>query len=294
MAKKNNKRSGAPATAKPAPGQYNATNMPITKAVPTAGPLASGYVPLPSSPTPARTTPEVKGVGQGLRVAGGGGITKGELKTISDVSGKDPGKIIGRLDKINEKLAGKDKTGITLRSGAANMLIRKGSKPGRSFDFGTGLIGSALAGMTGDPGSPGAWIKGQQQGGRAAVAPTFLPQGMDLNPRGKENVRGIGKQYEVPQRFLGGEVPPPPGNDGGEVPPGGGDGGEVSQGGDGTPIIPEPEPVDTSLSSGAGGLDLASWATGFKRARSARQKAGKGAQGLGSMKKDFKFKSWNA
>ena len=51
--------------------------------------------------------------------------------------------------------------------------------------------------------------------------------------------------------------------------------------------------VDTSLSSGAGGLDLASWATGFKRARSARQKAGKGAQGLTSQKK-APFKSWNA
>jgi hypothetical protein len=49
--------------------------------------------------------------------------------------------------------------------------------------------------------------------------------------------------------------------------------------------------VDRSASSGAGGLDLASWATGFKKARSARQKSGRPAQGLASQKKN-PFKSW--
>jgi hypothetical protein len=56
------------------------------------------------------------------------------------------------------------------------------------------------------------------------------------------------------------------------------------------PIEPEEE-VDRSASSGAGGLDLASWATGFKKARSARQKSGRSAQGLASQKKN-PFKSW--
>jgi hypothetical protein len=51
------------------------------------------------------------------------------------------------------------------------------------------------------------------------------------------------------------------------------------------------EEVDRSASSGAGGLDLASWATGFKKARSARQKSGSSAQGLASQKKN-PFKSW--
>ena len=61
---------------------------------------------------------------------------------------------------------------------------------------------------------------------------------------------------------------------------------------DDLPIIPEEEEeVDKSLSSGAGGLDLASWATGFRRARSSRQKAGRGAQGLASQKKS-PFTSW--
>jgi hypothetical protein len=250
------------------------------------------------SATPSRTTPEIKGVGQGLRIAGGDGLSKGELKTISDVSGKDPGKIIGKLDKINEKLAGKDKTGITLRSGAANMLIKKAGKSTpksrgyKPVDFGSGAIGSALMGMMGDSGSPGTWFQGQKQGVREAVEPTFLAKGMDLGPKGKETVRGVGKQYKVPKRFTGDTTV------------------DDTAAGDTTasdtavdttaadtmaeePIIPEPEPVDTSLSSGAGGLDLASWATGFKKARSARQKAGKGAQGLASQKKS-PFKSWNA
>jgi hypothetical protein len=57
-------------------------------------------------------------------------------------------------------------------------------------------------------------------------------------------------------------------------------------------LNPEPvEEVDRSASSGAGGLDLASWATGFKKARSARQKSGRNAQGLASQKKN-PFKSW--
>jgi hypothetical protein len=51
------------------------------------------------------------------------------------------------------------------------------------------------------------------------------------------------------------------------------------------------EAVDRSASSGAGGLDLASWATGFRKARSARQKSGRPAQGLASQKKN-PFKSW--
>jgi hypothetical protein len=59
-----------------------------------------------------------------------------------------------------------------------------------------------------------------------------------------------------------------------------------------TPEIPEPEEeIDRSASSGAGGLDLASWATGFRKARSARQKSGRTAQGLASQKKN-PFKSW--
>jgi len=241
---------------------------------------------------PGRITPTVKGLGQGLRIAGGGyGIGKSELDTLVGTK-TDPGKIIRRLDKINANLAKKDKTGISLKSGAANKLIRKASKAaldpfGRGINFGTGRIGLKIQSMLGDPGSPGYMRQGQRIGGRAAVAPTFLAKGMDLGPKGKEQVRGIGKQYEVPDRLLNGDVPPPEEAPPEEAPP------------EETPIEPiEPiEPIipeeeeDKSLSSGAGGLDLASWATGFRRARSSRQKAGRGAQGLASQKKS-PFTSW--
>ena len=267
----------------------------------TATVYAPGVTPPSSTPsrtTPSRTTPKIKGVGQGLRIAGGDGLSKGELKTILGASNKDPGRVIGKLDKINKKLAGKDKTGITLRSGAANMLIKKGSKPGRSFDFGAGPIGSALAGMMGDPGSPGTWFKGQKKGVREAVDPTFLDKGMDLNPKGKETVRGVGDQYKVPKRFDPKDPkdlkdPKDPKTDPDPIIEDPIIEDPITGGGGGGPITPEEEPIDTSLSSGAGGLDLASWATGFRRARSARQKAGKGAQGLASQKKS-PFKSWNA
>ena len=248
----------------------------------------------PSAATPSATTPstpKVKGLGQGLRIAGGGyGIGKSELDTLVGTK-TDPGKIIRQLDKINEKLAKKDKTGISLKSGAANKLIRKASKAaldpfGRGIDFGTGRIGLQIQSMLGDPGSPGYLRQGQRIGAREAVEPTFLAKGMDLGPKGREQVRGVGKQYEVPARLLGTETPAE------EVPAGDTEVGGTTAGETAPvePIVPE-EPIDTSLSSGAGGLDLASWATGFKRAKSARQKAGRGAQGLASMKKS-PFTSW--
>jgi hypothetical protein len=248
-----------------------------------------------STPTPARTLPEAKSLGQGLRIAGGGyGIGGKELNTIAGL-GKDkvkvsPDKVIRKLDKINTKLAEGDKTGISLKSGAVNKLIRKTSKLNpferSQLNFGTGRLGMQIQSMLGDPGSPAVWRKGQQVGGRAAVEPTFLAKGMDLGPKGREQVRGIGKQYEVPARLMGTEAlaEEATANDT-EV---GGTTAEETASVE--PIIPE-EKIDNSLSSGAGGLDLASWATGFRRARSSRQKAGRGAQGLASQKKS-PFTSW--
>jgi len=229
-------------------------------------------------------------LGQLLRIAGGGyGIGKSELDTLVGL-GKDkekisPDKLIRRLDKINAKLSEEDKIGISLKSGAANKIIRKASKLSpyerSQFDFGTGPLGMQIQSMLGDPGSLGVMRKGQREGSREAVEPTLLAKGKDLGPTGREQVRGVGEQYEVPKRLLGGDETTPT-TDGGSV--------EVGGDGGGGPFLP-PEPIDTSLSSGAGGLDLASWATGFRRAKSSRQKVGRGAQGLISMKKS-PFTSW--
>jgi len=241
----------------------------------------------------AAASSKPKSLGQGLRIAGGGGgISKSELDKIVGTK-TDPSKVIRQLDKINAKRIEEGKTGISLKSGAANKLIRKASKAaldpfGRGIDFGTGRIGLQLQNLIGDPGSPGYLRQGQRIGAREAVEPTFLAKGMDIGPKGRQQVRGIGKQYEVPARLTGAEPTAGETVSGvGGTTVGGTTAGETAPV---EPIVPE-EPIDTSLSSGAGGLDLASWATGFKRAKSARQKAGKGAQGLASMKKS-PFTSW--
>jgi hypothetical protein len=254
---------------------------------------AAAPAPQQASPTPSRTTPKIKGVGQGLRISGGGGLSKGELKTISDVSGKDPGKIIGKLDKINEKLAGKDKTGITLKSGAANMLIRKASKSTpksrgyKPVDFGAGPIGSALMGMMGDPGSPGTWIKGQKQGVREAVEPTFLAKGMDLGPKGRETVRGVGKQYELPKRFDPKEPKPDPDPTPTNTDPG------TSTGGDLPPFVPPELPPEEEMDPGvgmmSGGGMGATGANKLGRAKSRLRKLGIYGRGTGLLGRGLQY-----
>jgi hypothetical protein len=246
---------------------------------------------------------KIKGLNEGLRVAGENGISKSNFKDIAEATGKSPEKIIGKLDKINTKLEGKDKAGINLKSGAANMLIKKAQKSSdkyrgyRTPDFGEGAIGSTLQSMLSTPANAGTWIKGQLTGGREAD-PGFNPGGRAdknrmiggtvIRPSGKIAVKGAGQQYELPKRFKGEEE---------VVDTGGGDTGtgptNTNPTGGDTPIQPTApvEEVDRSASSGAGGLDLASWATSFRKARSARQKSGRPAQGLASQKKN-PFKSW--
>ena len=267
------------------------------RAARAASPAAATAPSTPSTPKP--TTPEVKGLSQGMRIAGGGGgISSQELFGKDGLGGttkKGPDQIIRQLDKINAKLSEKDKTGISLKSGAYNKLARKVSKLNPfergMLDFGTGRMGLQIKSMLGDPGSLGVMRQGQRVGARDAVETTFLAKGDDIGPKGKIQNRGIGKQYEVPKRFLG--------DDGGEKtkiiskeenPPTTESWTSAPTEGDTEPVAPE-ETVDNSLSSGAGGLDLASWATGFRTARSSRRRAGKGSQGLGSMKKS-PFTSW--
>jgi hypothetical protein len=269
--------------------------------------------PTPTPPTPTRTTPKIKGVGQGIRVAGENGLGKRDYKTIAETTGKSDEKIIGKLDKINTKLEEKGKAGIDLKSGAANMLVKKATKSSnksmgyRTPDFGTGAIGSTLQSMISTPARPGTWIKGQLTGGREAD-PGFNPGGSPNKNRlisgtvirstGNIANKGVGDQYKMPNRFKGED----------EVDDNNDDNNDdtttkiddtttntnnttINTDDDLTETTDPVEEVDRSASSGAGGLDLASWATGFKKARSARQKSGRNAQGLASQKKN-PFKSW--
>jgi hypothetical protein len=312
MAKKNQQakkmaaagKSAAQIKAKTGVGSQTAQKY-VAKQAPTPAPAPRpSPPPAPSPAAPSRPTPEIKGLNQGLKVAGENGISKSDLKSIAEATGKSPENIIGKLDKINTKLEGKDKAGINLKSGAANMLIKEAQKSSdkylgyRTPDFGEGPIGSTLQSMISTPANAGTWVKGQLTGGREAD-PGFNPGGSPdknrmiggtvLRPSGKIAEKGVGQQYELPKRFTAPEETAPEATP--EATP------ETTPESviDDTPITPEiPEPkeeIDRSASSGAGGLDLASWATGFKKARSARQKSGRPAQGLASQKKN-PFKSW--
>jgi hypothetical protein len=132
-----------------------------------------------------------------------------------------------------------------------------------------------------------------------------------IRPSGKIANKGVGEQYKLPKRFTapkeegpydGMEIGPPDLKGPGPLANPNTDTWLGNQNPDNEtiepiepietiePIEPEEE-VDRSASSGAGGLDLASWATGFRKARSTRQKSGRSAQGLASQKKN-PFKSW--
>jgi hypothetical protein len=303
-------KSAAQIKAKTGVGSQTAQRY-VARQAPAPSPAPASR-PAPKPATPSRSTPEIKGVNQGLKIAGGNGISKSDLKDIAKATGKEPEKIVGRLDKLNTKLEDKDKAGINLKSGTANMLVKNAQKSppkyrgfgadSKDIRFGDGAIGSTLQSMIPTPANAGTWIKGQLTGAKEAD-PGFNPGGKPdknsmiggtvIRPNGKIAVKGAGEQYELPNKFKPEEVTPeatPEATP--EVTP------ETTPEEviDETPITPEipeveEEEVDNSASSGAGGLDLASWATGFKKARSARQKSGRSAQGLASQKKN-PFKSW--
>jgi hypothetical protein len=243
-------------------------------------------------------------ISQAIRQAGTGGITKQELKTITQDSGKSSGAVVQKLDKINQNIKKNGGVGINLNSGAANMLIREASRATPAFGsifggpspFGTGRIGQTLQGMIGSRASGGYInpISGQQSR-TAAVSPTLLARGMDLMPSGRQTVRGIGPQYTGGASGAGPynatNMPitkPTPGVGPGPWAP--------TQ----STIIPKEEvipaeepmtPEDMAAASAAASADgrfdsavFGNWAPGFKAARSGRKRAGRNAQGLGSMR----------
>jgi hypothetical protein len=287
---------------------------------------APGVTP-PSQPTPSRSTPEIKGLGQGIRLAGANGLSKSNYNTLAETTGKSDDKIIGKLDKINSRLAEKGKAGINLSSGAANMLIKKAQKSPPKYrgfglnipsSFGGGAIGGTLQSMLPRPGTADIWRQGQLTRGRDDE-PGFNPGGHPdknrmiggtvIRANGEIANKGFGEQYKKPKKLRGDkefgpydgmEIKDPDLKGAGPLANPNTDTWLENQTGDGeettTTTTDEEttapvEEADRSASSGAYGLDLASWATGFRKARSARQKSGRDAQGLASQKKN-PFNSW--
>jgi hypothetical protein len=253
-------------------------NMPNQKPVQTnAGPNPMG------SPAKQKSTT----LTQGLKIAGTDGITKKELQTLSDTTGRSGAKVIQRLDALNQKLKGKDQVGISLNSGAANMLIKQAQKEptgmfGMSDRFGTGQIGKALQGMLGTPGytAPRNPQSGAPYGGSSKGIPGtgLMMGGTAIRPGGRPTVRGFGKQYAGDTQPAGTEAPAA--NAGTTMPTTAPVTPEV------TPTIPEAPETDAmgGLSMPGISSELANWATGFKTKRSSRKGAGPRAQGLGSQR----------
>ena len=230
-------------------------------------------------------------LGQAIRQAGGnGGLSKKEFNSLLESTGKNQGQAVRQLDKINSKLKDKGKGSINLKSGAANMLIRQSNKNRtnllgrRDFDFGDGRIGQQLGDMSGlntpinNPNrmmAGGGWTpKGK------AFEPEFLTRGIDLTGRGAsgKTVRGVGKGFTPkPVTETAPETPIDPGptttDEGGG---GGGDfGGDFGGGGD--------QESKSFMNQGGYGDDTSNWATSWRGAKGTRAKAGRRAQGTGSM-----------
>ena len=257
---------------------------------PSSAPQPTSQAISPQSST-KRKRIDPRKLGQVLKIAGGGGgIGKRELTSILETGGKNVsgGQVVRRLDKINERLAAKDMTGINLKSGAANFLTRQAEKQGPGMDnflglgkstFGTGRLGKALQGMVGTR-ETGGYINPQsgQQSRTPGTARTILPRGMDLMPSGRQTVRGIGKQFTgMP---VAGENTNLPSTTATVT---GGEGTDQIQP---TEMLPEIKPEEEKAPQFGAGLSeaLANWATGFKTARSSRKRSGPRAQGLGSQR----------
>jgi hypothetical protein len=232
-------------------------------------------------------SPKPSTVSQGLKIAGTGGITKKELSTIADTTGKSSGALIQRLDKINQNLKAKDQVGINLNSGAANMLIKEaGPAYGGMYGltqkptFGTGRIGKMLEGMRGTR-ATGGYQNPQSGSGEvtAGTEPRFMMGGTAIRPGGRETVRGFGKQFAGMPTAGGGTAMPTTEIATGAIEPAPITAPEMLP-----ELPPEEEKVDQMIPGAGSSADLANWATGFKTARSSRKRSGPRAQGLASQR----------
>jgi hypothetical protein len=245
-------------------------------------------------------------VGQLLKIAAGQGkgtdfVSNREFRKIfkfydGDKSGL---KITNRMDKINAKQADKDNgyNPMGLQVGTFGK-INKG-KYGDGRDLWTQQMGNSVFGKDGMSklskyGGPLSQLALNYKGSNIeGMKGNFGVYGADANGSGIFSPGQGGKAWSENKLNNPSTTTYEPwatdvqatdvqATDGG----GGGGGGFVE------PETTEEE-QDRSASSGAGGLDLSSWATGYKKARSARQRAGRQAQGLASQKKT-PFKSWNS
>ena len=248
-----------------------------------------------------------KKIKKAIRKAGKN-ISNKEMQKIIKKSGGSTSKALDKISSVQQSRKKAGKTAPSIGSKAANKIIKQAqSTPAGVYQLGSSKIADAIRGMAGTPAGP--MRQGQQRPGTPGSG--LVPGGMTIRPSGRLGVgpkkggKKDGKKNKdtfnsIVGPYDGMEIgdpdlngPGPLANPNTETWLGYTDPNDIGDGAGENVDTDVDTDVDTSLSSGAGGLDLASWATGFRKARSARRKAGKGAQGLASQKKS-PFKSWNA
>jgi len=148
---------------------------------------------------PINTDFKINGVKSQLRDAAEGGISKSELLSITESTGKSTAQVVKQLDKLNENLKKQDQKGVALNSGAANQIVKQlgvgiGKATPQMFgyqqpDFGGGKIGQTIQSMLGTPAYNAQRNVNDSAipgiGSKPAVPATLMMGGTQIKPGGR-------------------------------------------------------------------------------------------------------------
>lgn len=225
---------------------------------------------------------DAKNLAQALRIAGASGkgnmVNRKELKRMTRMFDKTGLNILGRMDKLNENTAKKGMSPLGIKSNVYNQIFggKFGDTSYRPMGKYDGPLAQNLFAMY-DTVNPR--MKDQAQ--TTTPGAGKMPKGFGVYGRYNDQPifsQGVGKswadtKFGQPQTTTYEPFYTPPEDLGG--------GGTGDGGGGEIPLPPEPDPMDANQSGF--GADLSSYATGWRGAKGRRARAGRGAQGFGSM-----------
>jgi len=224
---------------------------------------------------------DAKNLAQALRIAGARGkgnmVNRKELKKMTRMFDKTGLNILGRMDKLNENTAKKGMSPLGIKSNVYNQIFRGkfGDTSYRPMGKYDGPLAQNLFAMY-DTVNPR--MKDQAQTTTRGTGK--MPKGFGVYGRYNDQPifsEGVGKswadtKFGQPKTTTYEPFYAPPEDVGGGTV---GDIGEI-------PLPPEEELPPDANQSGFG-ADLSSFATGWRGAKGRRARAGRGAQGFGSM-----------
>jgi hypothetical protein len=222
---------------------------------------------------------EAKNLAQALRISAARGkapnlINRKELNYMTDEFGKSGLQILGRMDKLNEKGTARGMNPLGIKSGLYNKIFsgKYGDTSYRPFGKYDGPLAENLFAMY-DSRTP----RGANQEGSVTPGAGKMPKGFGVFGRYNGQPifsQGVGKNWSDTKfgadqtstytPFFQPETSTEP---------------VTSE----EPVAPE-DPAAVDVNQGGLGGDVASFATGWKGARSARKQKGRKAQGYQSMR----------